>query len=108
MTPSGTPGSAQEADDCSGLPHGDNITMVSMPERDEEMSTRDFYMGSKPTRLGARLGDFGQRHIIRGLRKKYQIQRVLEIGSGKGIVARACRDYGIEYLGIDGSDIAAI
>jgi SAM-dependent methyltransferase len=70
------------------------------------MATHDYYVGSKPTRLGARMGEFAQRHIIRGLRKKYQFQHVLEIGSGKGIVARACRDLGIEYLGIDGSDAA--
>jgi SAM-dependent methyltransferase len=70
------------------------------------MSTSDLYVGSRPTRLGARLGEFSQRHIVRGLQSKYQIQRVLEIGSGKGIVARACRDYGIEYFGIDGSDVA--
>jgi SAM-dependent methyltransferase len=70
------------------------------------MSTPDFYTRSRPTELGARLGEYGQRRLVRCLRKKYGVQRVLEIGSGKGIVARACRDFGVEYLGIDGSDVA--
>jgi SAM-dependent methyltransferase len=70
------------------------------------MSTRDFYVKSRPTRLGARLGGFGQRHMIQSLRRKYNVQRVLEIGAGKGIAARICREFGIQYLGIDGSEVA--
>jgi len=70
------------------------------------MSPHDFYTQSKPTGLGARLGEYGQRRLVRVLRKKYGVQRMLEIGSGKGIVARACRDQGIDYLGIDGSSLA--
>jgi SAM-dependent methyltransferase len=70
------------------------------------MPNRDFYTHSRPTGLGARLGEYGQRRLVRELRTKYQIQRVLEIGSGKGIVARGCRDLGIDYLGVDGSEVA--
>ncbi len=70
------------------------------------MSTRDFYTQSMATGLGARLGEYGQRRLMRGLHKKYGVRHVLEIGSGKGIVARACRDFGIDYVGIDGSDVA--
>jgi SAM-dependent methyltransferase len=56
--------------------------------------------------MGARLGEYGQRRLVRELRRKHRVQRVLEIGSGKGIVARACRDLGLDYFGIDGSDVA--
>ena len=65
------------------------------------MSARDFYVGSRPTKLGALLGERGQHWIVAALQKKYQIRRLLEIGTGKGKVARACRDLGIDYFGID-------
>ena len=65
------------------------------------MTARDFYVGSRPTKLGALLGERGQRWIVAALQKKYQIRRLLEIGTGKGKVARACRDLGIDYFGID-------
>ncbi len=65
------------------------------------MAARDFYVGSKPTKLGALLGERGQRGMVVDLQKKYKIRRLLEIGTGKGRVARACRDFGVEYLGID-------
>jgi len=70
------------------------------------MSTRDFYVPSRPSRLGAWMGEQGQYRIIRALQAKYRVQRVLEIGAGKGKVARACQSLGIEYLGIDGSSTA--
>lgn len=70
------------------------------------MSTGDFYVPSRGTRLGVRLGEWGQRRLVRDLLRRHNIRRVLEIGSGKGIVARACRDLGTDYLGIDGSDVA--
>lgn len=70
------------------------------------MSERDFYVWSRPTGLGAWMGESGQRRLVRGLQRKYNIRRVLEIGAGKGIVARACRDFGLDYLGIDCSDVA--
>lgn len=65
------------------------------------MPARDFYVGSKPTKLGALLGERGQRAIVAALQKKYKIRKLLEIGTGKGKVARACRDLGIDYFGID-------
>ena len=65
------------------------------------MAARDFYVGSKPTKLGALLGERGQRNMVADLQKKYKIRRLLEIGTGKGRIARACRDFGVEYLGID-------
>jgi Methyltransferase domain len=65
------------------------------------MAARDFYVGSRPTKLGALLGERGQRGIVAALRKKYKIRSLLEIGTGKGRVARACRDFDIDYFGID-------
>jgi SAM-dependent methyltransferase len=65
------------------------------------MAARDFYVGSRPTKLGALLGERGQHWIVAALQKKYQIRRLLEIGTGKGKVARACRDLGVDYFGID-------
>jgi SAM-dependent methyltransferase len=65
------------------------------------MGGRDFYVGSKPTKLGALLGERGQRGIVADLQRDYRIRRLLEIGTGKGRVARACRDFGVEYFGID-------
>ena len=65
------------------------------------MTARDFYVKSTPTKLGALLGERGQRGIAAALRKKYRIRSLLEIGTGKGRVARACRDFGIDYFGID-------
>ncbi len=65
------------------------------------MAAGDFYMGSKPTKLGALLGEKGQRSIVAVLQKKYKVRSLLEIGTGKGRIARACRDFGIDYFGID-------
>lgn len=65
------------------------------------MASHDFYMGSKPTKIGTLFGERGQRRIVAGLQKKYKIRRLLEIGTGKGKIARACRDFGIDYFGID-------
>jgi len=65
------------------------------------MAARDFYVKSTPTKLGALLGERGQRGIVAALQKKYKIRSLLEIGTGKGRVARACRDFGIDYFGID-------
>jgi len=42
------------------------------------------------------------------LQRDYKIRSLLEIGTGKGRVARACRDFGVEYVGIDCSaDVVA-
>lgn len=72
------------------------------------MGGRDYYVGSKPTRLGALLGERGQRGIVADLQRDYKIRSLLEIGTGKGRVARACRDFGVEYVGIDCSaDVVA-
>jgi hypothetical protein len=70
------------------------------------MSNRDFYVKSTPTQLGGRLAEYGQRQTVRQLQRRYNVQRVLEIGFGKGLVARACRDLGLEYLGVDCSDLS--
>lgn len=65
------------------------------------MAARDFYVKSTPTKLGALLGERGQRGVVADLQRKYKIRSLLEIGTGKGRVGRACRDFGIDYLGID-------
>jgi len=65
------------------------------------MAARDFYVGSRPTKLGALLGERGQRAIVARLQRDYKIRSLLEIGAGKGKVARACRELGVDYMGID-------
>jgi SAM-dependent methyltransferase len=66
----------------------------------------DYYVSSRPSRLGAWLGEYGQHRLLDRLHRKYGVERVLEIGCGKGIVARECQALGVAYLGIDGSQTA--
>ncbi len=65
------------------------------------MSYCDQFFRSEPTRLGRWLAEVSLRSAFQRLLKNGQVNSVIEVGPGRGVIAQACRKRNIDYLGID-------
>lgn len=64
------------------------------------MSKECFYIAGKPTRFGNWILQKSYRGIVRNL-WSLGIRKILEVGIGRCLIADACKDYNIDYTGID-------
>ena len=65
------------------------------------MSYCDQFFSHEPTRVGRWLTEASLRYAFRKLLEYGNIKSTIEIGPGRGLIANACRQRGIDYLGID-------
>jgi hypothetical protein len=65
------------------------------------MAYCDLCISHKPTRIGLRLAQASLYYAFRKLTKYGKIGSVIEAGPGRGLFAKACREHGIDYMGID-------